>query len=164
MLKGLAILTVFSVVAQIPVPATGQMLDAATAQTDFHHNKTQAGHSQANANSPAIPIPPESAQPKAKPREDSAANAQDSVAIINSAAANKRDAFDYITLAVEIILAVITGGGVIAAWRGLPEFKRQAEAAKDAAEAAKLNAQAVMNAERAWIVIEVERESSVSSH
>jgi hypothetical protein len=48
-----------------------------------------------------------------------------------------RDWIDYTTLGFGVLLAVITGAGVIAAWRGLPEFKRQAEAAKDAAIAAK---------------------------
>jgi hypothetical protein len=61
------------------------------------------------------------------------------LAVITEAASapNNRDWIDYTTLVIGIFLAAITGTGVIAAWRGLPEFKRQAEATKDAATAAK---------------------------
>lgn len=74
----------------------------------------------------------------------------------------KRDWVDFATLFVGGLVAGITIAGVIAAWRGLPELKRQAKAAEDAAIAARESAEATlrqselaMNSERAWIVEEI---------
>jgi hypothetical protein len=58
-------------------------------------------------------------------------------------------AFEYSNWA----LVVIGAFGVLAAFITLREIGRQTKAAKDAASFALLNAQAIINAERAWIVV-----------
>ena len=58
----------------------------------------------------------------------------ESITIIET---SKRDWLDYATFGIGVILAGVTLAGVWAAWRGLPELKKQAAAAKDAAIATK---------------------------
>jgi len=55
-----------------------------------------------------------------------------------------------------LILCVAGIAGIVVAWRSLKTLETQTKAARDAAEAARLNAQAIINAERAWVVIRVE--------
>jgi uncharacterized membrane protein YcjF (UPF0283 family) len=70
---------------------------------------------------------------------------------------------DKVSWVANLILAVVGFVGIIVAWMTLLKIERQTKAgevaalaAKAGAEAALLNAQAVINAERAWIVIDVE--------
>jgi hypothetical protein len=131
MLKWLAIVVMLFAVTQAPMPAIGQSpIPLVTAKS------------------------PESIHPQTETDKKTAADTQDSVTIIESnAMPSKKDWVDYTTLLVGIFITYITGAGVIAAWRGLPEFKRQAEAAKDAANAALFQAQTSVASERAWVVI-----------
>jgi hypothetical protein len=74
------------------------------------------------------------------PARGQAANhdlAQQQAITENTALPNKRDWLDYSTFGIGVLLAAVTITGVVAAWRGLPELKKQAEAAKDAAIATK---------------------------
>jgi hypothetical protein len=70
---------------------------------------------------------------------------------------------DKVLWVANLILAVVGFVGIVVAWLTLLKIERQTKtgevaalAAKAGAEAALLNAQAVINAERAWIVIDVE--------
>jgi hypothetical protein len=158
-LKNLAILAVILAVTQTPVLATGQASN--NDGNKSHSNQAQTSNSKAALLNPtSVPEKVAGDQPQSVPDNKSAASSQGSVKIPDFGTVSKRDGLDYASLGVGIILALITGSGVIAAWRGLPEFKKQADAAKDAATAAKasadaalLNAQAVINAERAWITV-----------
>jgi hypothetical protein len=134
MLKTLAITAVFLAITQARVPIAGQTSN--NDRNDGHRNQNETGARQAQAPiAPGVIKPADAGRPEPEPYKGSATKKQDSVTIVD--APGKRDAFDHITLAVGIILAMITGFGVIAAFRGLPELKRQAEAARDAAIAAK---------------------------
>ena len=138
MLKLLAILAMVFAVAQASMPTTGQASN--DNGNKGHQNRNEAATSQGQAKpiSSVFPQPPEASHPETETASKSAANAQDSITIIESTPVpSKRDWFDISTLALGILLAIITGAGVIAAWFGLPELKRQAEAAKEAAIATK---------------------------
>jgi hypothetical protein len=74
------------------------------------------------------------------------------IIVVNSAA--RRDWVDYLGLFISFVLVCITGTGVLAAWRGLPEVLRQAKAAEDAALAAKKSADSQINIERPWLLFE----------
>jgi hypothetical protein len=55
-----------------------------------------------------------------------------------------------------IVLAIAGISGIVVAIRTLNVIKRQTDAAESAANAAKLNAEALINAERVWIMIELQ--------
>lgn len=57
-----------------------------------------------------------------------------------------------------VIVGTIAGG---LAWRTLNQIKDQARSGRDAATAALLNAQAVINAERAWILAQLESDTNL---
>jgi hypothetical protein len=156
-MKRLAILAVFFAVTQAPVQTTGQA---------SNHDRSKGNASQNNADPnkakpsdpKAIPKAPESDHPKGESYSSHETKNKDSVTIAESAAvANKRDWFDYLTLFIGIVLAGITGAGVIAAWQGLPQLFRQAGSAKIAADAARDSANALVSAERAWVLASIRK-------
>jgi hypothetical protein len=165
MLKTLAILAMFFSVTHTLMPATGKASNDDGSERQGSRNETASSQAQANPVPSIIPKPPEPSHPNPKATNKSAAYTQDSVTIIESAAMpGKRDWLDYTSLIVGVMLAFITGAGVIAAWRGLPVILRQAKGAEDAARAAKdgaaaafSNAQAVINAERPWLMENITR-------
>lgn len=66
--------------------------------------------------------------------------------------------WDWIGANSNSLLAVVGVAGVIVALLTLWMIRRQAETGRDAAKAALLNTQAVINAERAWLLFSVEKE------
>ncbi len=158
MWKILAVIAVVFSVAQAPVPVTGQTPNNDRSETNPNHAETGTGDTQTNP-IPAIgPKSPESSHPKVETGKESSVDTQDSVTIIESTTVpSKRDWVDYTTLGIGIVIAVITGAGVIAAWRGLPQLFRQAASAKIAADAARESADALISAERAWVLASIRK-------
>jgi hypothetical protein len=162
MLRSLIVFTVLLAITQTPVPASGKAPDNDARKAGQPQNQTTSSQTK-TADTGAIPQTPQPSHPESKGSEERTTNNQDSVTITERGAVpNKRDWFDVISLGVGIILAVITGAGVIAAWRGLPVLKSQAGAARDAAIAAREGAEATlkqaniaMNAERAWVTVKI---------
>jgi hypothetical protein len=70
--------------------------------------------------------------------------------------AGKRDWLDYGSLFVNLILAVIAGSGVVAAWFGLPGIRKQAEAAI-------ASVQVLRKSERPWLLLKTERVEGAES-
>jgi hypothetical protein len=75
-----------------------------------------------------------------------------------------RDAYDWLVFVCSLVLAFVGIGGVIVAVCTLKKVELQTEATKDAAnaardsaEGARLNAQAVINAERGRLLFEIEK-------
>ncbi|MFZ0663849.1 MAG: hypothetical protein WAM66_14245 [Acidobacteriaceae bacterium] len=66
--------------------------------------------------------------------------------------------WDKAAVIANFMLVMVGGTGVIVAWRTLRKIKEQTEAGRKAAEAALLNAQAVINAERAALLFLVTKE------
>ncbi len=65
-----------------------------------------------------------------------------------------RDPFDWITWTANLLLVAVGIGGIIVACLTLRKIERQTKAGENAAQAAFLSAQAVVNSERAWLDIE----------
>jgi hypothetical protein len=63
-----------------------------------------------------------------------------------------KDVFDYVGWVFGIVLALAGIIGVCFAYRTLKILTRQTKAAMDTAKAARLNAQAIINSERAWMI------------
>lgn len=66
--------------------------------------------------------------------------------------------WDKAAVIANFLLVIVGSAGVIVAWRTLKKIKEQTEAGTKAAEAALLNAQAVINAERAALLFLVTKE------
>ncbi|MHB2008816.1 MAG: hypothetical protein ACYCOX_12290 [Acidobacteriaceae bacterium] len=148
-------------IAQTSVPSSGQTPNNNGNEGHPNHNETATGQTQAKPIPPVVPKSTSSSYPETETGNKPGADTQNSVTIIESAAMpNKRDWVDYTTLGLGIAIALITGFGVAAAWCGLPEFKRQAEAAQDAANAALKQASHIVTSERAWIIANVDTVSS----
>jgi uncharacterized protein (UPF0333 family) len=137
MLKRLAILVMLLAVANTFSPILGQT--AGNDRSQGHSAQKGTGSSRQTAAEPVpAPKPDTATGSKEEGNPSGSQGKRDPVTITEfGVVSNKRDWVDYATLIVAWILAVITVAGVIAAWRGLPELKRQAEAAKDATAAAK---------------------------
>jgi hypothetical protein len=71
-----------------------------------------------------------------------------------------KDWFDYIGWGAGVMLAFAGVIGVCFAYRTLRTLQHQTIATRKAAEAARLNAQAVINAERPWVVVTEKREGT----
>jgi hypothetical protein len=150
MLNRLAVIAVLLAVTQALVPASGKTPDnnrgnARDAQGDPAPSQTEP------ADPKAIPQSPHPNAPQGEPRSAQEENNQKSITVGQQASVPIRDWIDYTTLAIGSLLALITGAGVIAAWKGLPDFKRQAKAAEDAANAALKQASHIETSERAWM-------------
>jgi hypothetical protein len=70
-----------------------------------------------------------------------------------------------LAMAIGTLALVIIGVfAARAAFRTLDTIKEQTEAAKDSAETARLNAQAVIDSERPWLVVTVEKNEAMSGY
>jgi hypothetical protein len=153
MLKALVILAVILAVNQATVPATGHSSDNDTGKSNTRQNKS-GSHQEKTTDPTSIPKPVESSRPKDERNDPDSANSKEPLTVtVFGAVPNKRDWVDYVSLGLGTLLFGVTFAGVWAAWRGLPEFKRQAKAAEDAAASALLNAQALINSERPWVLV-----------
>lgn len=150
MLKLMAAIVVLLSATQASVPLSRQTPDDNRGKT--HNAQGESGSSQEKSTNPkTIPQPPQSDEPQRKPEAANGENNHQSVAVGEEASVPKRDWLDYTTLCIGLFLALITGAGVIAAWKGLPDFKRQARAAEDAGAAALKQARHIETSERAWV-------------
>jgi hypothetical protein len=153
-----SLFAVLLMVTQAPVPATRQAPNHSAGKRYAAHEHTNTNQTKP-ANPAAIPQPPESGHPKGEGNSSHEANNENSVTITEvSAVPNKRDWLDYLTLFIGMVLAVITGAGVVAAWRGLPELKKQAVAARDAAlasrDAADISRLSLVSGDRAFVSVQ----------
>jgi hypothetical protein len=152
MLKVLAILAVIFAVTQAPVPTTGQATNNDRGERHTAQNKPDSSQEKP-ASPPMVPKPPSSGGPRGERDNSHAEHTEDSVTITESTAVpNKRDLFDCATLFIGAVLAVVTIFGVVAAWRGLPELKRQAEASMIAATASLQQANYLIASDRPWLI------------
>jgi hypothetical protein len=156
MLKIMAVLAVILTVAQASAPVPGQATNENADKGTAAHSKPD--QTKGNGNAPApVPSKPTADKPKSVPEPSSSHNHEESVTISETAAVpGKRDWFDCASLVMTFILIFITGAGVAAAWRGLPAIIQQAISTRTAAEAARDNTKALIDSERAWIIVKVD--------
>jgi hypothetical protein len=158
-LKGLAITVVLLTLMQAPA--------AVCAQTNGH----------AGANKPAAPAstsaPPVTSTPTQNPDSGSGASGEpvQHITVANPPATPLEWALhDRIAWAATVILAIVGWGGILLALSLLKKIDRQtgyaetaAEAAAVSAQAALLNAQALIHSERPWILMTVEPSRSAEN-
>jgi hypothetical protein len=67
-----------------------------------------------------------------------------------------KDGWDKAAVLADYLLVIVGIAGISAALRTLRKLERQTKAAEDAAQSALLNAQALINSERPWLMVTVE--------
>lgn len=72
-----------------------------------------------------------------------------------------KDRLDYISLGTNLLLGVVGIAGVVVGVITLRKIERQTAATEVSAKAAELNAQALVNAERPWLVAEVKPDDTM---
>jgi hypothetical protein len=156
MLKRLAILAVVLTVAQPYAPVPGQTADNDAGKSNGAYPESKQG--KKNRGGPAsIPGKIAADKPQHKSTDADSPDNKNSVSISESISVpTKRDWLDYVSLSLTGILIAITGGGVFVAWRGLPALFDQARSTRIAAESATENTKALVDSERAWMVVKPE--------
>jgi len=147
-------------VLAIPVLLVCSLGQAQTARYRGNVGVSQQNQPQTADSTPDKPTPipkkPDTPQPQPKTAEQQPSDGQKPLTIVVNVppSTHDHDWIDFSVLAINALLAVITGAGVIAAWKGLPEIWRQAKATEETALAAKKSADAQINIERPWLLIE----------
>ena len=154
-LKGLALFAVLLAITQAPVPASGQTTDSSRAN---RHTAPLAASSS--------PAPETAASPTAKadcnggPCEDQQPRV---IVTLPTPAPALWSWHDRVLWAACVVLAIVGYAGIMLALSALKKIERQtrstettAAAAAVSAQAALLNAQAIIDSERPWLLITVE--------
>jgi len=161
-LKGLAMFTVLLVLLQAPV--------ADHAQTG---GQSGVNRQTPPLSAPSTGVPPETASPATKTESESGIRdiQPPHISVANPAPAPSAwNMHEKITWAANLVLVILGYVGILMALCLLKKIDRQtgyaetaAEAAAASSHAALMNAQAILNAERAWILISVEPSPSAEN-
>jgi hypothetical protein len=156
MIKRLLIFAVFFTIAQAFVPAIGQASDKSYAATEKEDRSYVSGASRQPAEA-VIEEKANDANDQSQSGESRKANPQPAVSITKATAAPEAWAWhDKWLWVANLVLAVVGVGGIIVAILTLFKIERQTKAGETAAKAALLSAQAVINAERPWLLVVIE--------
>jgi hypothetical protein len=127
-------------------------LAVVTLQADDQANQTQQARHSDKPSSPVQAIAPrQTSSQSVRPAQEKHVDAD-----VRIVTAPEKDRYDKAAFWATIALVVVGFAGIFVGVRTLKILKRQTKAPEDAAQAALLNAQALIKAERAWIMVDLE--------
>jgi hypothetical protein len=161
MLKVVAIFAVVLAVAQAPVPATSQASRKSSAIGQEQNNGGNSSKNPTNPSSPVVTKNPTNDSNKAESQEAPSRNEYSTITVTNPVPEPESWSWhDKITWFADLVLAVVGVLTLIAVWKQAnrmgehsTHLQSVAGSAAKNAEAALLNAQVLIESERAWLAV-----------